>query len=314
MMTKNKNTVNRPKLSIISILYNSSNFLPAFIQSLQNQYLPPSTPVEIIFIVYPYKEYKKTDHKLINKTFKKNKRIITKIIETDKNKGFSYGCNLGVKHSTSPILLFLNPDTYLFDKHTLHKVINILSKRNIILGSVTYKYGTTKSRHPSFRRKPNLGTFLFEFTNLKKIWPTNPYSVKFNCLDIKSLTQPIQVGSISGSFMGIRKTTFENIGKFDEDFFLYLEDLEFCLRAQSCNIPIWVYPEIRIQHFGGGSSVQHKERVNLRQWIRSRNIFIKKYYHNQLLHILFLQTIFHIDAFVIHLAHLMKKLKLKNSP
>jgi GT2 family glycosyltransferase len=66
--------------------------------------------------------------------------------------------------------------------------------------------------------------------------------------------RPSQVDWVSGCSIVIRKEVFDAVGLLDEDYFLYFDEVDFCLRARRAGWPCWYVPESRIMHIGGQSS------------------------------------------------------------
>ncbi len=292
------------ELSIIVVLYNSSKFLDGLIDSLLRQKLS-NKKVEIVFIGYEdgnKKELLKID-KLISKNDLLHKTFEINLVRKKTNRGFGWGCNLGAKLAKGEYLLFLNPDVILKDPLLLQKTLKFLKmKKGAIIGALTYSLEDNKKRLLSFRRRPNFYTFLFEFTNLKKLWPNNPYSRHFNFLDANVYDlekECLEVDSVSGSFLSIAKKDFYSIGMFDTNFFLYLEDLDLCLRWRNNKKLVYMCPELKIYHYGGGSS-RMKERINVEAWIDSRLLFVNKHVHN-ILERLLLRLIFFFDSWFIRI-------------
>ncbi len=306
----NKKVNTNIELSIIVVLYNSSKFLDGLIDSLLKQKLL-GRKVEIVFIVYEdgnERELLKVDElvgkdNLLQKTFKIN------LVKEEKNRGFGWGCNLGAKLAKGEYLLFLNPDVVFKDSLLLQKTLKFLKmKKGAIIGALTYPLEDNKKRLLSFRRRPNFYTFLFEFTNLKKLWPNNPYSKHFNFLDANIHGKEcLEVDSVSGSFLSIVKKDFYSIGMFDTNFFLYLEDLDLCLRWKDNEKLIYMCPELKIYHYGGGSS-SGKERIDVKAWIDSRKLFVNKHVHNILERFL-LKLIFFLDSWLIKIRSSYKNVK-----
>ena len=85
---------------------------------------------------------------------------------------------------------------------------------------------------------------------------------------------------ISGSFFLIKKNDFDKIGGWDEDFFMYYEDMDICKRAKNLNIKTKFYNNLHCYHFHGKSSrVNNQIKVNSKaQVIKSSHIFVKKHY------------------------------------
>ena len=84
------------------------------------------------------------------------------------------------------------------------------------------------------------------------------------------------VDYVFGAAMFIRRQVFENVGFFDERFFLYLEDLDFCLRAQSAGFSLVFIPKARVWHIGSAST-SHNLALRRYHHIHSSILFLKKH-------------------------------------
>lgn len=199
-----------------------------------------------------------------------------KIIENKNNQGFAKAVNQGIKLSKSKFILLLNPDTYLTNNSILHsfKIIAKNKKIGAIGGKIKKhkknEFQPTANTHPTFK------TALFEFTNLKKIFPDNKYTKKFWIEKTYFRKKPIEVDSLCGAFIIFRKKNKKKYNFFDENYFLYLEDLDFCLSLKKEGMKIIFDPRSEITHIGGSSN-NSKYKTVLKYWYKSRKYFFKKH-------------------------------------
>jgi len=153
------------QISTIIVNYNSSIHVNRLINSLKviDQYIK-----EIIII--------DNNSEDINK-LKLNSKI--KLVKNKINYGFAKAVNQGIKKSKNEIILLINPDCYI-ENNSILKSINKISKEKKI-GAIggKIKKANSNNYHLTANSKPNFFTGLFEFTNLKKLFPNNPFSRKF---------------------------------------------------------------------------------------------------------------------------------------
>ena len=151
------------------------------------------------------------------------------------NGGYSNGCNLGAEHAAGDNLLFLNPDTVAKESE-IGKLLNalILNQGNFIISCKQVRENGTENK--------TFGSFPGLFTSAKR---TSKKNEKGN------ITFP---DWISGSVMMIRKEIFEKLNGFDEDFWMYYEDVDICRRARDLGGEIAFYNNITVEHNHGGSS------------------------------------------------------------
>ncbi|MBU1256597.1 glycosyltransferase, partial [Patescibacteria group bacterium] len=151
---------------------------------------------------------------------------------------------------------------------------------------------------------PNIFTYLFDYTNLRKIVPNDYFHKKHYYLDESPPTSKKIVGAVSGSFMLIERKVINQIGSFDERYFMYLEDVDYCLRAGKAGFKVLLCPKSIIKHVGGYSS-KNKEKVNVGAWLESRRRYVFK--NENLLINLIIQPIFLIDTVIIRILQQIKK-------
>ena len=90
--------------------------------------------------------------------------------------------------------------------------------------------------------------------------------------------QPVNVGWVAGASMLIRKQVFDDIGLFDDNYFLYFEETDFCLQAQKAGWSCWYLPASRVVHFVGSSTgvTNGSKKRRPRYWFESRRRYFLK--------------------------------------
>lgn len=205
----------------------------------------------------------------------KSTKGVSKIIKNKTNLGFARAVNIGIRKSKNQYIVLLNPDSEIIDK-TIKKLVGLLQK-NRHIGVIGGKLiPTKKEKMLTANTKPSLGTAIFEFTSLKKIFPNNYFHKKFWLINSLNKKKPQEVDSLCGALMAFKKQNAKKINFFDEKFFLYLEDLDFCLRMKQRGLKTIYNPRSQIKHIGGGSS-PNKYKINLKTWYKSREYFFKKH-------------------------------------
>lgn len=196
-----------------------------------------------------------------------------KFIINDINGGFANGCNLGSAAAKGDYFLFLNPDTIATETE-IGKLLERAKgdpENYISSGNQVNKNGEGKNRFglfPEFGTLTGSGRAVYRFLNKKKIAGR-----------INAANNVIHPDWVSGSIMMIKKEVFRKLGGFDEDFWMYSEDIDLCKRARDQHGEIACYTDIKIQHNHGGSS-----RINLKttaltktEVIISGHIYISKH-------------------------------------
>lgn len=241
---------------------------------------------------------------LIKKKFSKEIELNTlKLICNLQNLGFAKAVNIGINSTKADKYLLLNPDMFV-KRGTIEKVLaHSESHGSSIVGVSTVNELGEKTG--SYFRFPNLMVAVFDFTNLRKIslndyWHNHFYYIDEN----KSISNKItEVDVVTGGFMMIKHSVIEKIGNLDENFFMYLEDVDFCLRANRAGFTVSVCGETLV-HIGGASS-NNRDKIRHVSWIDSR----KKYFfkHHGILVNLLVQPIFLIDDIIILIGRSLRK-------
>jgi len=197
-----------------------------------------------------------------------------KIIKNKSNLGYGHAANIGINAGKGKYFLICNNDIILpmnIFKH-LEELFIKEAKAGIISGQQTNIHGEivrTSSKRPSL---------LSEFDGVGRIDHS------------KDPKQATEVGMLRGACLGVRREMVEDIGGFDEDFFFYYEDTEWCIRAQDNGWKVLLQPNIRIKHVGGSSSNELfiESRIEL---YRSRMLFWKKIFPKSIVILLHLWNI-----------------------
>jgi len=192
------------------------------------------------------------------------------------NGGFSNGCNLGAKNAAGKFLLFLNPDTVATETE-LEKLVHI-AEDNENFGIVSCKQVNERGKESvasgPFPHLLNLTGF--QRSIIKILTPPSSSLTPHPSLHTPDITFP---DWISGSVVLIRKELFDKVKGFDEDFWMYFEDVDLCRRVTNTEKKIAFCRHITIEHNHGGSSRINiktasltKTEVNI-----SRHVYISKH-------------------------------------
>ena len=196
------------------------------------------------------------------------------LIKNTLNYGFAKSCNIGAQHSKAEYVLFLNPDTVL-EPNTLKKTINYMEKDgNEMVGisgiQLCYEDGNI-ARHSS--RFPSPFSFFMRSSGLHKIFLSLDHVLtEWNHLDTR------EVPHVIGAYFFVRKKLFNSLNGFDERFFVYLEDLDFSLRADKLGFKTHFISTIKSMHIAGGTSKQIQAK-RLFYSLRSRIIYSYKHFN-----------------------------------
>jgi GT2 family glycosyltransferase len=268
-------------LSIIVVCYKGWERLASCLEAL-NSFSGRSFSFEVI--VVDNNSGDDTIYK-IEKRFPRFKFIFNTV-----NGGFANGCNLGGKNASGEYLLFLNPDT-VASEDELEKLlisarqnpscailscrqVNRNGKENIVSGDFPKLTNLTGFERALFGRRKS------EDKSLKPVAaPRSP--VDGSRMPVAGHQSPdiVYPDWISGSVVLISNVTFKDLNGFDEDFWMYYEDVDLCRRARNCGGEIALCRDIVIEHNHGGSSRINLETTSLTKTEVhiSRHLYISKH-------------------------------------
>ncbi len=278
-------------LTVVTVTYNSEETIIKLLSSLK---LINDLIKEIIIID---NNSSFLDKDKIQKISKKIKLIINK-----KNYGFARAVNQGIKKSKTDFVLLINPDTFLSDRSII-KSLNLI-KDDEKIGAIGGKiYDINHNILYTANRKPSFLTGIFEFTNLKKIFPENKYSKLFWVESSRKILKPIKVSSLCGAYIIIRKKINNKNNLFDKKYFLYMEDVDFGIKINKEGYKVIFDPRSHIFHIGGFSS-KNKYKTDLKSWYKSREIFFYK--NLSWFKAIILISVFNIEKVILNIYHFIK--------
>ena len=197
-------------------------------------------------------------------------------IFNNSNKGFGAGHNVIInkllnKELDSKYHLVMNSDVY-FEEDVVEKLLDYMSNHEKIgqIGPrITGKDGTLTYSCKLFPTPLNL--IMRRFIPLKKIGEKMDYDYEMRWYNYKDI---VEGALLSGCFMLLRTEVFEKVGKFDEKYFMYLEDYDFCRRIGE-KYEVIYYPKVEIMHKHAKSS--YKSRKMLLIHIKSALTYFNKW-------------------------------------
>ncbi|SDX77507.1 hypothetical protein SAMN05421881_100820 [Nitrosomonas halophila] len=204
------------------------------------------------------------------------------VIRLDQNMGFAAGCNIGLQATESPFVLFLNPDCLLGREaiNRLRQVIEADERAGMVGGRLLNHDGSEQGG--SRRAMPTPWRALVRACGLYRLAPFFPrlfYDFHLHHQPLPST--PIEVEAISGALMLVRREAIEDVGPWDEGYFLHCEDLDWCMRFGQHNWKILFVPDVEALHHQGACSharpffvAWHKHKGMLRFY---RKFFLDRY-------------------------------------
>lgn len=204
----------------------------------------------------------------------RNKYPGVKIIANPSNLGFSKANNQALKLAIGKYILILNPDTYL-EEGTFEKLIKFC-ENNEKIGAVTSKLILENGKLDSACKRsfPTPLVAIPRILGLSKLFPRSRFFAKYN-LGYINENQIAEIDSVCGAFMFIPRKVIEDTGYFDEDYFMYGEDIDLCYRIKKNGYKIYYYPEVTTIHLKG-SSTRKTNLSYVNNFYGAMSIFIKK--------------------------------------
>ncbi|MDM7925134.1 MAG: glycosyltransferase family 2 protein [bacterium] len=197
------------------------------------------------------------------------------LIRNSGNEGFARANNVGFGRARGDLVLILNPDTVL-PENTLERCCRYMEanpKIGVLGCKLLNSDGTLQS---SCRNFPGMLTSFVENMGFYR-WLGRIGWLRKRYLMVWEHDVVRRVDSVKGAFMLTRRNLIREIGGFDERFFMYCEEVDFCLRAKRAGYEVVFYPEAAITHFGGKSTEIHSLR-NLIELHRSYRLYCRKHF------------------------------------
>jgi N-acetylglucosaminyl-diphospho-decaprenol L-rhamnosyltransferase len=201
----------------------------------------------------------------------------------ERNGGYAFGNNVGIRpalESEAPpdYFLLLNPDTVV-RSGALQALVDFMDK--------TPEAGIAGSRLEDLDGTPQCSAFRFP-----NVWSELDSGLRLGLVTqllseqivpILPVTDAIrQVDWVAGASMIVRRQVFETAGLMDEKYFLYFEEVDFCIAAKNAGWTCWYVPESRVVHYVGQSSgvtdTKRKAKRRPEYWFDSRRRFFVKNY------------------------------------
>jgi GT2 family glycosyltransferase len=231
-------------LSIIIVNWKSSEFVRECVNSICQQ----TAELSYEIIVIDNASFDGCDEVL-----RKDHPEVT-YIQSQNNLGFAKANNQAFAAARGASLLFLNPDTKIIGPAILrlHEALNKLPKAGAVGARLLNGDGSLQTS--CIQAFPTLMNQVLDSAFLRHLWP------KLGLWGMAPLFcpggTPQEVDMISGACLMVQRSVFEDIGGFSEEYAMYVEDADLCMKAQSAGWKNYYVPEANVIHFGGNSSQQ----------------------------------------------------------
>jgi len=196
---------------------------------------------------------------------------------SERNGGFSYGVNRGVRlglaEDPPPDYFYLLNSDARVEPGAIARLVAFLDAHPTVGIAGSYIFGPDGETHGTAFRFPGL---LSHLESALGIGPVSRLLSRW-VVSMPVPTEPARVDWLAGASMLVRREVFETIGFFDENFFLYYEETDFCLRARRAGIETWYVPASRVEHVGAASTGwKDFSKPRSAYWFEGRRYYLAK--------------------------------------
>lgn len=235
------------KVSIITVNFNHKYFPKLQVEALEKSVSTRDAPLCNFDYEIVYVDNASDDPISVGFLEQAAKEGRLKLVKSAKNIGFAGGNNLGAKNSSGDFVFILNPDTAVYPD-TLQKMVDYLEKHRDIgmLGpQLVYSDGTIQE---SCRRDMSFLDLAVKRTFLRYLPWFRGRVKKYLMADFQhDRTQEVEL--ITGAAMMLPRRIFDEVGGFDERYFLFMEDFDLCKEVRKAGYKVVYYPEAKVEHY-----------------------------------------------------------------
>jgi N-acetylglucosaminyl-diphospho-decaprenol L-rhamnosyltransferase len=255
-----------PILSVIIVAYRSRDELPACLGSLPRELL--GRPVEVCVVNNSpgdgVAEWMVREFPAI------------RLVEPGANLGFGRANNAGYRATTGEGVLFLNPDTISNTAALEHCLRRVLAEPKLGLVSPRLVQADGTMDAACRRSIPTLWDGFCRASGLAAAFPGTALFAGYN-LTYLPVDETYGVGAINGAFMLGRRGVFEQVGLFDEEFFMYGDDLDLCIRMARAGYQIVYDGRVQLTHLKGLSVAKEYDRMSAAIFDANRDVYLKHF-------------------------------------
>jgi N-acetylglucosaminyl-diphospho-decaprenol L-rhamnosyltransferase len=259
-------TGSSPILSVIIVAYKSRDELPACLASLPGELL--SRRVEVCVVnnsvgdgIAPWLALEYSH---------------VRCLEPGTNLGFGRANNWGYRETTGECVLFLNPDTVCNASTLVHCVTRLLAEPEIGLISPRLELADGSMDQACRRSIPTLWDGFCRAVGLASAFPGVAIFSGYN-LSHRPTGGTYVVGAINGAFMLGRRAVLDVTGQFDENFFMYGDDLDLCIRVTRAGFRVVYDGSVSITHLKGTSVAKEYGTMAEAIFDANRDVYLKHF-------------------------------------
>ncbi len=260
-------------ISIIIVNYNVREFLRGALESVRRSLEAGKISGEVIVV-----DNASRDHsvEMVRESFPE-----VQVIASKENLGFGKANNLAMRQAKGEFLLILNPDTILAEE-TLRVMVDFMRAHPEAGIAGCKLLNADGSFQISCRRGfPTPWASFTKLFGLSSVFPNSPLFSQYN-LTYLSTDQTYEIDALAGAFMIMSQSAFKATGGFDEDFFMYGEDIDLSYRVKQAGFKVFYVHTTSTIHFKGEST--RRSSINeIKVFYEAMHIFVRKHYGSNVL-------------------------------
>lgn len=198
------------------------------------------------------------------------------VVSSSANVGFAAACNRLARVARGEFLVFCNPDVTV-PPRALARLVECARSDPSVAAWGPLVLDEEGRPVASSRRFPTFRTDLFGAFGLDRLFRHSSFFNSLRYADGRDLQGPApDVDQLIGAFFFVPRTAWDRVGPFDERFFVFYEEVDWCLRASRLGLPRRLAREVTVTHLGGVSTSGDLEARMALTW-RSQRRFMQKY-------------------------------------
>lgn len=252
-----------PKVSIIIVSWNAAAVLRDCLMSIREA--AKTLPLETLVI-----DNSSSDRsaEIVRQEFPE----VTLLAQTE-NLGFARAVNIGFAASHGEYVFLLNPDATL-NPDTLPTLLHYLETHldvGIVGPRIMNADGSTQI---STNRFPTFADQVIILTKFDHLWPNLAAIRRYTYADTP-FAGPTNVDQVKGAAFLFHRSLLDRIGRFDEQFYLWFEEVDFCYRANAAGLHTAIIPSVSVRHHGGHSFHQRYSLDKHRIFLKSLHTYFR---------------------------------------
>jgi len=254
------------KIAVVIVTYNSSEEIEASIRSI-----PRNADTEVIVV-----DNASTDSSARIVDGLKTLGLVSQLIRSPENLGFSKAVNLAIRECPGRDILLFNPDARM-DPGCLERLAELARAEGQVGILSPIVYSKTAVRTMTAGRQPRIWPMFTHFSGISGLFPNVPAVEGRQLFLAHHSAHDRLVEWVAGCCMYIKRETIDAIGVLDERWFMYGEDVQYCKRANDAGFTIRLVHDARCFHEMGASVMKASNDINT-MWPRNLYDYYKQEY------------------------------------